>query len=95
MLVSRDRAVAQKDRDFAAVHNDRQNRLKHHGMMTQLAGLHPTLRATAELALRWTASQLMSNHVPQEATELIVAAAYVSPTGAPGTVSTISRDLHR
>ena len=59
-------------------------------MMTQLVGLHPTLRATAELALRWTASQLMSNHVPPEATELIVVAAYISPTGAPGTGLTVN-----
>ena len=59
----------------------RQRQSVHHGLVSQLAGGHPFFRHTARLASRWVSAHLLSNHVPQEAVELIAAAAYCSGTG--------------
>lgn len=79
----RDSAVALKDANFASEHTIRQNLLKHNGLVSQISGLHPTFRASTELAIRWVTSQLMSHQVPLEAVELICAALYMSKAYKP------------
>ena len=50
--------------------------MQHQGMITSLLAEHPSAEEATCLAKRWVASQLQSWHVPDEAVELALAAAY-------------------
>lgn len=50
--------------------------LRHHGLIASLVGEHPTAAHACRLAKRWAAAHMLSGHLPEEMTELIVAAAY-------------------
>ena len=78
----RDEALAAKDPVASARFLHRQRQSVHHGLVSQLAGGHPSFRHAARLASRWVSAHLLSNHVSQEVVELIVAAVfYCSGTG--------------
>lgn len=63
-------------------------RSQHHGLIAGMNGEHPSAEGAARLALRWTAAQLLSYHMPVEVVELLVAHVY---TGcAPSLAGTLS-----
>lgn len=66
-------------------------RAQHHGLVTGIAGQNPTFSPAARLAVRWVAAHMMAGvHLPVEAIELMLAAAYipgVTPLAAPGNPS--------
>lgn len=67
----------------AAAHASLQARARHHGAMAALAGAAPAFPAAAQLAGRWLAAQMLSNQLPQEVLELIVASAFLPDWGLP------------
>lgn len=83
---ARDESLAARFPEFGAEFHHRQRQAVHHGLMTQIAAAHPSYRAAARLAARWMSAHLLSNHVAQEAVELLVGAAYCpgSSLDAPG-----------
>jgi Nrap protein PAP/OAS1-like domain 5 len=50
--------------------------MQHHGLVAAALGEHPCAGEACRLAKRWVASQMLSYHVPEELTELIVVAVY-------------------
>ncbi len=67
----------------AAAHGSLQARARHHGAVAALAGAAPAFPAAAQLAGRWLAAQMLSNQLPQEGLELIVASAFLPDWGLP------------
>lgn len=58
-------------------------RAQHHGLVTGIAGQNPTFSLAARLAVRWVAAHMMAGiHLPVEAIELMVAAAFLPGTAA-------------
>ncbi len=58
----------------------------HHGLVQRVAGGNAAYAPACRLAKRWVAAHLLSNHVRDEAVELLVAAAFAAPgpLGPPG-----------
>lgn len=58
-------------------------RAQHHGVVSGISGQNPAFSPAARLAVRWTAAHLMAGvHLPVEAVELVVAAAFLPGTAA-------------
>ena len=58
-------------------------RAQHHGLVTGIAGQHAAFSVAARLAVRWIAAHMMAGiHLPVEAIELMVAAAFLPSTCA-------------
>ena len=58
---------------------------RHAAALAGLCGTHASLGAATRLAKRWLAAQLLGNHFPDEAVDLLVAAGYVHPVHGPAT----------
>jgi hypothetical protein len=73
-----------------------QARRDHHAMMSALAQSAPAFPSAAQLAERWLAAQMLSNHLCAEAAELIVAAAFAPDQAlpVPGEPPLSSHDNH-
>jgi len=58
----------------------------HHGLVSAVGGANPAFAPAARLAKRWVGAHLLSNHLCDEAVELLVAAAFSGPAvmSAPG-----------
>ena len=53
-------------------------RAQHHGLISGVAGQNPAFPMAARLAVRWVAAHMLAGvHVPVEAVELMVAAAFL------------------
>ena len=69
-------------------------RAQHHGLVTGIAGQNPAFSLAARLAVRWVCAHMMAGvHLPVEAIELMLAAAFlpgVTPVAAPGSSSPLS-----
>lgn len=53
-------------------------RAQHHGLISGVAGQNPAFSMAARLAVRWVASHMLAGvHLPVEAVELMVAAAFL------------------
>ena len=63
-------------------------RAQHHGLVSGITGQNPSFSLAARLAVRWVAAHMMAGvHLPVEAIELMLAAAFlpgVTPGAAPG-----------
>ena len=86
-------ARADKESSQPSVSRVLSQRAQHHGVVTGVGGQNPSFSMAARLSVRWVAAHMIAGvHVPVEAVELIVAAAFL-PTSAvqppPGT-STIA-----
>lgn len=58
-------------------------RAQHHGLVTGIAGHNLAFSPAARLAVRWVAAHMMAGvHLPVEAVELVVAAAFLPGTAA-------------
>lgn len=58
-------------------------RAQHHGLVTGIAGQNAAFGMAARLAVRWVAAHMMAGiHLPIEAIELMVAAAFLPSTAA-------------
>ena len=74
-------------------------RSAHHALISAVGDAHPAFCGTVRVAKRWAQQQLLSQHLGQEALELVCAAAFTQPalTAPPGTghecvaVSSLSR----
>ncbi len=60
-----------------------QRRKDHHAMMASLALSAPAFPAAVQLAERWLAAQMLSNHICTEAADLIVAAGFLPDQALP------------
>ncbi|KAL3158789.1 hypothetical protein ABBQ32_011516 [Trebouxia sp. C0010 RCD-2024] len=74
-------------------------RAQHHGLVTGIAGHNLAFSPAARLAVRWVAAHMMAGvHLPVEAVELVVAAAFLPGTAAlsaPGSpIAGFARFLH-
>ena len=67
----------------AAEHNAMRRRARHHAMLAALCGAAPAFPATAQLASRWLAAHLLSNHVTEPISELLTAAVFSSEKTVP------------
>ncbi len=58
----------------------------HHGLVSNIGGTNPAFGPACRLAKRWVSVHMMSNHVCEEAVELLVAAAFtgLGPREQPG-----------
>lgn len=92
-------ARADKESSQPSVSRVLSQRAQHHGVVTGVGGQNPSFSMAARLSVRWVAAHMMAGcHVPVEAVELIVAAAFL-PTSAvqppPGSpVAGFARFLH-
>ena len=68
-------------------------RAQHHGVVSGVAGQNPAFSMAARLAVRWVAAHMMAGiHLPVEAIELIMTAAFLPTTAAvspPGKLLTL------
>ena len=60
----------------AAGHDALRRRARHHAMLAALCGAAPAFPAAAQLAARWLAAHLLSNHVTEPISELLTAAVF-------------------
>ena len=75
-------ARADKTSSQPSVSRQLSQRAQHHGTISGVAGSNPAFSMAARLAVRWVAAHMMAGvHLPVEAIELIVAAAFL-PTSA-------------
>lgn len=51
----------------------------HHGLVSAVAGNNASFGPSVRLAKRWVAAAMLSQHVPDEAIELVMVAAYTGP----------------
>lgn len=58
-------------------------RLKHHALVAAAVDQHAALASTVRVLARWLGAQLLSNHVCQEAAELLAVAAFSCPSSLP------------
>ena len=56
-------------------------RQAHQGLISSLAAEHPSFKHCCRLAKLWISRQCLSNHICEEATELVCAAAYTTKIG--------------
>ena len=66
----------------AAEHAALRRRAKHHAMLAALSGAAPAFPATAQLASRWVAAHMLSNHITEPMSELLTAAAFSADRAA-------------
>lgn len=66
-----------------AAEEDGPARTWHQGTISGVAGENPAFEPSARLAKRWLAAHLLSPHLSEEATELLLAAAFTAPTAPP------------
>ena len=57
--------------------------LKHHALISAAVDIHPVLATTIRLLVRWLGAHLLSNHVGQEAAELLATHAFFGPSALP------------
>ena len=64
-------------------------RSAHHALISAVGDAHPAFCGTVRVTKRWAQQQLLSQHLGQEALELVCAAAFTQPalTAPPGTGS--------
>ena len=67
----------------AAEHDALRRRARHHAMLAALCGAAPAFPAAAQLASRWLAAHLLSNHVTEPISELLTAAVFSSEKTVP------------
>ena len=76
-------AKADKESSQPSVSKVLSQRAQHHGLVTGMAGQNPAFSMAARLAVRWAAAHMMAGtHLPVEALELIVAAAFLPAAAA-------------
>ena len=73
----------QRQQGPAMDHAALMRRLKHHALIATAVDVYPAMATTVRLFVRWLGAQLLSNHVCDEAAELIVAAAFAGPSPLP------------
>lgn len=80
----------------AAQHAALRRRAKHHAMLAALSGAAPAFPAATQLASRWASAHMLSNHITEPMSELLVAAAFSSDRGAsiPGKLLVIKLHGH-
>ena len=79
-------ARADKDSSQPSTSKVLSQRAQHHGLVTGMAGQNAAFCMAARLAVRWVAAHMMAGvHVPVEAIELMVAAAFLPTTAAVAT----------
>lgn len=66
----------------------------HHGLVASVTGGNPSVAPTARLAKRWVACHMMSNHICEEALELLVVAAFTAPSISPQPASRVTGELY-
>lgn len=65
-----------------AQHAALRQRAKHHAMLAALSGAAPAFPAATQLASRWVAVHMLSNHITEPLSELLTAAGFSSGRGA-------------
>ena len=66
----------------AAQHAALRRRAKHHAMLASLSGTAPAFPASAQLASRWVAAHMLSNHITEPISELLTAAGFAAADAA-------------
>lgn len=66
----------------AAGHAALRGRARHHATLAALSGSAPAFPAAAQLASRWLAAHMLSNHVAEPLSELLTAAVFSADAAA-------------
>jgi U3 small nucleolar RNA-associated protein 22 len=83
---SRDEAMLAKEESGLTSYDPRRHAIVsswHHGLISAVASVNPAFAPATRLAKRWVGSQLLSNHLCDEAIELLMVSAFTSPSPTP------------